>query len=253
LRIRNDFQAVVVCGRNEQLKSQIEGLVAFHRDRYRVLGYTNDMADLMRAATLFIGKPGGLSSSECMAAGLPMVLIHPIPGQEVRNSDFLLEEGAAVRCNYQTTVGYKIDQLLAEPDRITRMAESARRIGRPEAGPHITSAVLADESPPLWISHAAQKSVLASSERGISAANLYAGRRVRTLIDAPTGQSAGVITTAQLDSLLPKKAGSGSSGPELSLSADQISNLRRRTEPGLTFTLRRILGKASDLKLALSP
>jgi hypothetical protein len=113
--------------------------------------------------------------------------------------------------------------------------------------------VLADESPPLWISHAAQKSVLASSERGISAANLYAGSRVRTLINAPTGQSAGVITTAQLDSLLPKKAGSTSSGTDLSLSADQISDLRRRTEPGLTFTLRRILGKASDLRLALSP
>ena len=94
--MRNDFQAVVVCGRNEKLKSQIEGLVAFHRDRYRVLGYTNDMSDLIRTATLFVGKPGGLSSSECMAAGLPMVLIHPIPGQEVRNSDFLLEEGAAV-------------------------------------------------------------------------------------------------------------------------------------------------------------
>jgi processive 1,2-diacylglycerol beta-glucosyltransferase len=252
LRIRNDFQGVVVCGRNQQLKSQIEGLVAFQRDRYRVLGYTHDMADLMRTATLFIGKPGGLSSSECMAAGLPMVLIHPIPGQEVRNSDFLLEEGAAVRCNYQTTVGYKIDQLLADPDRIARMAESARRIGRPRAGTQITSAVLADKSPPLWISHAAQKSVLASSEQGISAANLYAGRRVRTLI-TPTGQSAGVITTAQLDSLLPKKAGSTSSGTDLSLSADQISDLRRRTEPGLTFTLRRILGKASDLRLALSP
>ena len=81
LRMRNDFQAIVVCGRNDQLKSQIEGLVAFHRDRYRVLGYTTDMADLIRTATLFVGKPGGLSSSECMAAGLPMVLIHPIPGQ----------------------------------------------------------------------------------------------------------------------------------------------------------------------------
>jgi processive 1,2-diacylglycerol beta-glucosyltransferase len=252
-RIRNDFQAVVVCGRNEQLKRQIEGLVAFHRDRYRVLGYTNDMADLMRTATLFVGKPGGLSSSECMAAGLPMVLIHPIPGQEVRNSDFLLEEGAAVRCNYQTTVGYKVDQLLAEPDRMRRMAESARRIGRPEAGPRIAAAVLADESPPLWISHAAQKSVLASSEQGVSAANLYAGRRVRTLINAPTGQSAGVITAAQLDSLLPKKAGGDSSGTDLSLSADQILDLRRRTEPGLTFTLRRILGTANDLRLALSP
>jgi processive 1,2-diacylglycerol beta-glucosyltransferase len=252
LRMGNDFQAVVVCGRNDQLKNQIEGLVAFNRDRYRVLGYTNDMPDLMRTATLFVGKPGGLSSSECMAAGLPMVLIHPIPGQEVRNSDFLLEEGAAVRCNYETTVGYKIDQLLAEPGRITRMAACARRIGRPEAGPQIMSAVLADESPPLWISHAAQKSVLASSERGIAAGNLYAGRRVRTLIDAPTGLSAGVITTAQLDSLLPTKAGTASSGTNnLTLSADQISNLRRRTEPGLMFTLRRILGKASGLTLEL--
>ncbi len=251
LRMRNNFQAVVVCGRNDELKNQIEGLVAFNRDRYRVLGYTTDMPDLVRAATMFVGKPGGLSSSECMAAGLPMVLIHPIPGQEVRNSDFLLEEGAAVRCNYETTVGYKIDQLLAEPGRITRMAENARRIGRPEAGPRVTSAVLGDESPPLWISHAAQKSVLASSERGIAAANLYAGRRVRTLINAPTGLSAGVITTAQLDSLLPAKAGSVSSVTNLSLSGEQISNLRRRTEPGLLFTLRRILGKASDLKLEL--
>jgi processive 1,2-diacylglycerol beta-glucosyltransferase len=251
LRMRGDFQAVVVCGRNAQLKSQIEGLVSFYRDRYRVVGYTTDMADLMRTATLFVGKPGGLSSSECMAAGLPMVLIHPIPGQEVRNSDFLLEEGAAVRCNYQTTVGYKIDQLLADPARITRMAKCAKRIGRPESGPQITSAVLADDSPPLWISHAAQKSVLASSEEGTAATRLYAGRRVRTLIDSDTGLSAGVITTAQLDALLPAKAESASPGTKLSLSADQISGLRRRTEPGLGFTLRRILGKANNLRLEL--
>jgi processive 1,2-diacylglycerol beta-glucosyltransferase len=249
-QLRNDFQAVVVCGRNEQLKSQIEGLVALRGDRYRVLGYATDMPDLMRAATLFVGKPGGLSSSECMAAGLPMILIHPIPGQEVRNSDFLLEEGAAVRCNYETTVGYKIDQLLAEPDRIARMAESARRIGRPEASAQIASSVLADQSAPLWISQAAQKSVHASSERGIAAANLYAGRRVRTLIDAPTGMSAGVITTDQLDSLLPAEA-EASSGTNLSLSADEITKLRRRTEPGLVFTLRRMLGKANNLRLEL--
>jgi processive 1,2-diacylglycerol beta-glucosyltransferase len=250
-RLKNDFQAVVVCGRNEQLKGQIEGLVALRRDRYRVLGYTNDMPDLMRAATLFVGKPGGLTSSECMAAGLPMILIHPIPGQEVRNSDFLLEEGAAVRCNYQTTVGYKIDQLLGEPDRLMRMSESARRIGRPQAGQEITSMVLADQSRRLWISHAAQKSMHASSERGIAAADLYAGRRVRTLIDAPTGMSAGVITTDQLDSLLPTDAESLGSSRNLSLSAEEIAHLRRGTEPGLVFTLRRILGKASDLRLEL--
>jgi hypothetical protein len=60
-----------------------------------------------------------------------------------------------------------------------------------------------------------------------------------------------VITTDQLDSLLPAKVGSDSSGTNLSLSAEQISHLRRRTEPGLLFTLRGILGKASDLRLEL--
>ena len=71
------------------------------------------------------------------------------------------------------------------------------------------------------------------------------------MIDGPTGLSAGVITTAQLDSLLPAKAGSTSSGTSISLSAKQISDLRRGTEPGLVFTLRRILGKANDLRLEL--
>jgi UDP-N-acetylglucosamine:LPS N-acetylglucosamine transferase len=101
-------------------------LVAAQPERYRVLGYTSDIPDLMRVATLFVGKPGGLSSSKCMATGLPMVLINPIPGQGVRNSDFLLEEGAAVCCNYQTTVGYKIDSLLDDTDRMRRMAAGAR-------------------------------------------------------------------------------------------------------------------------------
>ena len=139
LRMRNAFQAVVVCGRNAQLKDKIEALVAPHADRYRVLGYTTDMPDLMRVATLFVGKPGGLSSSECMAAGLPMVLINPIPGQEVRNSDFLLEEGAAVRCNYATTVGYKIDRCWTIPTGVRRMAANARGLGRPDAARQIVA------------------------------------------------------------------------------------------------------------------
>ena len=133
--MQNNFQAVVVCGHNDDLKREIDAAVRPRQERYKVLGFTKDMGNLMRAATLFVGKPGGLSSSECMAAGLPMILIKPIPGQEVRNSDFLLEEGAAVRCNYDTTVGFKIDTLLADPERIAQMAASARRLGRPQDMP----------------------------------------------------------------------------------------------------------------------
>ena len=80
--------ATTSCGR------QVErGMVGRRPDRFKVLGFTTEMADLMRISTLFVGKPGGLSSSECMAAGLPMVIINPIPGQEVRNRGFSARGG----------------------------------------------------------------------------------------------------------------------------------------------------------------
>ena len=69
------------CGRSATLRDDIVRRTHTQAGRYRVLGYTDRMADLMRVANLFVGKPGGLSSSECMAAGLPMVLVDPIPAR----------------------------------------------------------------------------------------------------------------------------------------------------------------------------
>ena len=201
LRSEQPYQAVVVCGRNEELKAQVEELVAEQPDRFRVLGYTTEMADLMRISCLFVGKPGGLSSSECMAAGLPMVLVKPIPGQEVRNADYLLEAGAAVRCNYPTTVGYKIDQLLADPGRLAAMAASARRIGFPHAAQTIAERSLAAPAVPLWISRDAQKSISKAGEDGIAAVDLEAGAQLRTLRDRETGGSLAVFTQTQLEIL----------------------------------------------------
>lgn len=197
-RSEQRFQAVVVCGHSEQLRKDVDEAVSQTPERFRVLGYTTEMADLMRISSLFVGKPGGLSSSECMAAGLPMVIINPIPGQEVRNADFLVEEGAAVRCNYSTTVGYKIDTLLADPERLRAMAANARRIGRPDAGRTVAKAALEVLAPPLWISREAQKAMLLASEEGIPVADLPADRRLRTLTDPVTGASLAVATEAQL-------------------------------------------------------
>ncbi len=253
LRMRNRFQAIVVCGHNNELKSDIERLVRSRGDQYKVLGFTSDMADLMRASTLFIGKPGGLSSSECMAAGLPMILIKPIPGQEVRNSDFLLEEGAAVRCNYDTTVGYKIDSLLDSPERIQQMAASARRLGRPQAGPRIAATTMAPSQPPLWISHDAQRSILAASQQGAASVDLEADRRLHTLIDATTGLSAGVITGEQLDKFLLATAVKSPTDPTLVLTSRLLRSMRRRLiEPGLLLTLRRMLGKSTERQLKVA-
>lgn len=256
LELRHPFQAVVVCGRNPQLRTEIEGMASGRPDQFRVLGFTDQMADLIRVATLFVGKPGGLSSSECMAVGLPMVLIKPIPGQEERNSDFLLEEGAAIRCNYETTVGFKIDNLLAHPERISSMAENARRIGKPNAGADIGSVVLSDQREQLWISHAAQRSILASSEKGVTPTRLESDRRICTLVDTATERSAGLVTEAQLLSISKSSLGKGvllAPGATLTVSSRQLSRLRRdRFDPSLLLTMRNILGAAPERTFAVS-
>ena len=62
-----------------------------------------------------------------------MVVINPIPGQEERNSDHLLEEGVALRCNNLPALAFKIDTLLDTPGKLARMAANARALGKPDA------------------------------------------------------------------------------------------------------------------------
>lgn len=150
-RLRHPVQTIVVCGQNLDLRRTIEAMVLPHADRFRVLGYSGEMPGLMQAATLFIGKPGGLSSAECMAAGLPMLIIAPIPGQEERNSSHLLESGAALRCNDLETVAFKIDALLDEPERLAQMRVNTRRLARPDAAQLIAATLLADPSEPYVV------------------------------------------------------------------------------------------------------
>jgi len=146
LELDRDFQAIIVCGKNEELRKDIEELVVGREDRFRVLGYTDKMPDLMGAATLLLSKPGGLTTAEALSRGLPMVVLDPIGGQEERNSDVLLEAGAAVKCTEVTVLNHKLERLLDDPARIAAMSENARKLGRPNASADIARIVL--DSPP---------------------------------------------------------------------------------------------------------
>jgi processive 1,2-diacylglycerol beta-glucosyltransferase len=137
LKIRHSAQVVAICGRNEELKDRLSqlagGLSADARVTLKVVGYTTEMDEYMAASDLVVGKPGGLTTSEAMARGLVFVVVSPIPGQEERNSDHLLEEGAAIRCNNLPVLAYKIDRLLDDPGRLASMRANALRLGRPRA------------------------------------------------------------------------------------------------------------------------
>ncbi|MFD1715960.1 glycosyltransferase [Amnibacterium flavum] len=201
MHIRSPFTATVVCGRNDELRGRIEELVAPAGDRYRVLGFTTEMPKLLREADLFIGKPGGLSASECMAAGLPMVLVNPIPGQEVRNGDYLMEQGAAVRCNTAATIGWKIDEVLRTPGRLQRMQAAAQRLGRPDAAADVLSGLLDGPSRPMIVTRGAQKTILATSEKRLIATELTGPSSLVRLIDSSVGSTVALLRADELDDL----------------------------------------------------
>jgi len=71
------------------------------------------------------------------------VIVNPIPGQEERNADHLLEEGTAIRCNNLPTLAYKIDRLLDDPARLRQMQAASRRLARPNAARDIVTTMLA--------------------------------------------------------------------------------------------------------------
>ena len=97
------------------------------------VAYTKAMDEYMTASDLIVGKPGGLTTCEALAKGLVFVIVNPIPGQEERNSDHLLENGAAIRSNNLATLGFKIERLLDDPERLRRMSNNALQFARPHA------------------------------------------------------------------------------------------------------------------------
>lgn len=149
-----DCSVALVCGKNEPLRRRASNIVARRgesRVKCTVLGFTDRMHELMHAADLSIGKPGGLTSSEALACGLPMAIAYPVPGQEERNSDHLLEWGAAIRLNSPESFGWRVAQLLGDPERLSAMRTAARARAKPFAAEAIVEEICALRQSPAAV------------------------------------------------------------------------------------------------------
>lgn len=136
-RIRREYQLVVICGKNEALRRKMA--------RFRtakVHGLVKNIQVFMEASDLAITKAGGLTVSECLAKGTPMIVYSPIPGQEERNCDYLLERGAAVKAKGLDVLDYKVAELLEAPRKLGTMKEAARETARPFAARDVLRCVL---------------------------------------------------------------------------------------------------------------
>ena len=127
------LQIVVVSGKNEELRNKLNQIEKPLRHKTKVLGFTTEMDELMAVADVVITKPGGLTTAEILARGAAIAVVNPIPGQESRNSDFLLENGAAIKINNVATLSHKLKALLNDSQRLRTMKASAKRLGRPRA------------------------------------------------------------------------------------------------------------------------
>jgi processive 1,2-diacylglycerol beta-glucosyltransferase len=134
-----DFQTLVVCGRNDGLRRELSGQDRKHPTH--VLGFASNMHELMAVADLIITKPGGLTSSEVLAMGKPLLIVDPIPGQEAANSDFLLERGAAAKANRVEDLPFRVEQLVGSK-KMAEMAKAAKALGRPKAAQTICKDVV---------------------------------------------------------------------------------------------------------------
>jgi processive 1,2-diacylglycerol beta-glucosyltransferase len=133
LEVDRPIQIVVVAGKNERVRKQLERVETPPRVRAKVMGFTTEIDELMCAADVVVSKPGGLTTSEVLARGASMAIVNPIPGQESRNSDFLLENGAAIKINNLATLPLKLSKLLGDTARLDLLKHNARRIARPRA------------------------------------------------------------------------------------------------------------------------
>lgn len=144
LGLDEDFQLIAMAGKNVAALAAMQALAQRFSGRLIAQGFTDKVERLMACADFAITKPGGLTTSECLAMGLPMIVNSPIPGQEEHNADFLLEQGVALKAFDAVTLEYRVRKLLQHPEQLVEMRARALAIGRAHAARAALEVVLSN-------------------------------------------------------------------------------------------------------------
>lgn len=133
-------QLVIVAGTNKELFSKLKAEPKLKHAH--ILGYTRQISALMDASNILITKPGGMTSSEALAKGLPMILMNPLPGQEERNAKFLLKNKVAIQIREMKDLKRVLKQLLMHPQELEQLSEKALHLAKPNAAKDAAETIL---------------------------------------------------------------------------------------------------------------
>ena len=139
-----DCQVVAISGRNKKMNLKFKKIVKSYNvsDRVKVLDYTNKVPELMSISNIVVTKPGGLTSTESLVSGLPIIVINPIPGQEEENANFLVRHGVAVWIQKEDNIARVLKNLYRHPEDIQKMRENVKNLATPDSTKNICDILL---------------------------------------------------------------------------------------------------------------
>ena len=141
-KVSSQFQLIVVAGSNKRLFEWLDKRKRSLRFKAVVYGYTTEVYELMSVSSLIVTKPGGLTISESLSKELPIIILNPIPGQEAKNTEYLISEGVAVKADSAADAALLTEMLLGNRSKLEQMRGNASRIAKPRSSTDIARLIL---------------------------------------------------------------------------------------------------------------
>ena len=144
IKASKDMQMIAIAGKNEKMKTKFDEIVekSDATKRVKVLSFTNQVPELMSISDLVVTKPGGMTTTESLASGLPMIIINPIPGQEEENAEFLEGKGVGIWIKKDDNVSEILTNLFSHPNKLNEMKNNAILLGHPNSTKDICDILL---------------------------------------------------------------------------------------------------------------
>ncbi|RJP28842.1 MAG: hypothetical protein C4533_03360 [Candidatus Omnitrophota bacterium] len=140
--VNQDIQEIIVTGTNKKLYRTIKKKLNKYRKKVVLFGYANNINELMSIADVLITKPGGITTAEALSKHIPMIIVHPIPGQEASNTAYLTEHKAAIKIDKANRINLAVEELIASPEKLKELANAAKKISKPESSMNIARHIL---------------------------------------------------------------------------------------------------------------
>jgi len=142
LQLEN-IEVIIVCGKNKSLIVSMEASFP-HESRLHVLGFVEQMHELMAISSCMVTKAGGITLSEALALNLPIIVFRPLPGQEKDNALFLAKKGAVLIAYQTRKLGKDVQQVLNNSDRLIQMEQAIYELQKKNATETVVNDILHD-------------------------------------------------------------------------------------------------------------